>query len=105
LEVDRDLDNPRFNIIGMQFWNGEKEVKTMVFSFNAKEVKYIYTAHEQFDMQPDYVEVVFEDGNILKVYFHGVVDPFKYPYKLINEVFKMKMLGTKWEEENPDKYI
>ena len=110
LITDRDLDNPTFNISDMklveQIENGEIEQKfVMIFSFSAKDVKYAYTSHEYYDTAPECVEILFKDEKKLQIFFHAHNDVFKYPEKLITEIFKMKMLDTKWAEENPEKYV
>jgi len=109
LKADRDFDNPIFNISDMRMIEaaGDDILTTyiMVFSFNVYDVKYVYTSHEYFCTTPEYVEIVFKDDKKLQVYFHPCTDEFKYPEKIINEIFKMKMLDTKWAEENPEKFI
>ena len=112
LKVDSDSENSLFNIIYMELWernNSEvqyfNQTKIMLFSFNVEDVKYAYTVHEHMDTIPEFLEIIFKDERKLKIYFVNHDDEFKYPEKLLTEIFKMKMLGTKWAEENPEKYI
>ena len=109
IEIDIDLDNPLYNINGIEMESdtlGDNNLRCMIINFNAKDVKFAYTVHEHFGSELLHLEVIFEDNRKMKVFFnYSTYDNLKYPKKLIEQIFKMKMLDTKWAEENPDKYI
>lgn len=108
LKVDRDMDNPIFAIGSMRWHSNDEAIEydeTMTFSFNAKDVKYAYSKHDQPYQDAESVIIKFYDDSRLIVTIGFVNNKMKYVDRLIDEVFKMKMLGTKWAEENPDKYI
>lgn len=110
LKVNNNLDDLMFGISDMHFYmdsESDKYTNSMVFYFNEKDVKVIYSSHETTYMSSDRAIIEFYDGSKLVLVIDGYEpgEQINNVEKIIKEFYKLKMMGTKWEQEYPEKYI
>ena len=107
LKVDLDVSNGIYGIKSINYYKDGLEgdvVYSMIQCFNISDVKTAFSKHEMPFMAPDGVIILFYDGSVIELDFYDE-HKMRNIEKLISSIFKMKMLGTKWAEDNPDKYI
>lgn len=84
--------------------NEDSSTYSMVCCFNVGDVRAAFTSHEAPYMDAFCVVVEFYDGRVYEIDFHED-NKMRNMEKFIAHIFKMKMLGTKWEKEHPEQYI
>ncbi len=91
LDINSDVEFPKYT-------------NSMICYFNATDVRAIFSKHDLPYGDPDCAVIEFYDGRVYEVDLHPQ-DKMRNVEKLISHIFKMKMMGTKWEKEHPEQYI
>lgn len=118
LKVNPNLDELMFGIRNMRVYENDKKydadeysedyISSSIVHFSATDVRIAYSIHHTPYEEPEGVMIKLTDGTFIEVEIDGGKsgnDKMKNIEHLLEYIMKIKMLGTKWEEKHPEKYI
>lgn len=111
IKVDRNIDNTMFGISDIRLYSEPEESAeyehTMIVYINVNDVKMIYSLQDLNYVDPSAIVINFYDGLRMELELHedDLEVKMKNIERFIETIQRLKMLGTKWENEHPEKYI
>lgn len=107
IKVDADASNSTYGIKCISYYrvgNSNESFYSMVHYIDVSKVITAFSKHEMPFLDVDSVIVEFDNSSYIEVDFHPE-NKMQHAEKLISDIFKLRMFGTKWAEEHPEKYV